>query len=326
MKPVAIPNTDLTVSNLCLGGGGLGTRTPVDDACRLIDRFLEMGGNFVDSAHIYAAWAPGEWGTSERTIGEWYRRSKNRDGLLVMTKGGHPELATMNISRLGRADIEKDLDESLDRLGIETIDVYLMHRDDPKRPAGEIVEVLADARKAGKIRWYGVSNWSVARIAEASAYAKAHGLPDIAVNQLGWSLAKPKADAPRDATTFFMDPPTEAYHTETQLFAAAYSPHAGGFFSKDLTEADITAARASFDYNQRAYYSPENYGRFVRARELAAKYGVTANAVALASLVHKRFPSCAIIGCGTIEHLEDSGQAGDVPLTAEEVRWLEDGE
>jgi aryl-alcohol dehydrogenase-like predicted oxidoreductase len=323
MRQIAIPQTDLTVATMCLGGGGLGTRNTVDESCRIIDRYVELGGNWVDTAHIYGAWAPGQWGASEKAIGEWYRRSKNRDGLLVMTKGGHPDMATMHVSRLGRAEIEKDLDESLARLGVETIDIYLMHRDDPNRPAGEIMEVLADARKAGKIRWYGVSNWSVARIKEAREYTRAHGLPEPAVNELGWSLAKLKRNAPRDKTTYFMDPPTHAFHTETQMFAAAYSPHAGGFFAKDITSKDITLAKLSFDYNQRAYYSRDNYGRLQRARELAQKYGVSANAIALAYLAHHPFPSCAIIGCGTIGHLEDSAKAGDVALTAEEIRWLE---
>ncbi len=142
MQMLTIPNTNLTVSALSLGGVGLGTRTTVEDSMRLLDAYVELGGNFLDSAHIYAAWVPGGEGTSERTIGKWLQTRGNRSQIVIGTKGGHPHMNTMHIPRLSPEEIKQDLQESLERLQVDTIDVYWLHRDDPARPVGEMLETL----------------------------------------------------------------------------------------------------------------------------------------------------------------------------------------
>ena len=178
MRAFTIPHTDLTVSALSLGTGGMGTHVSHDDSFRILDRYVERGGNFLDTAHIYAAWVPGGGGASERTIGDWIRTRGARDAVAIGTKGGHPHLETMTISRLSPQEIVQDLDESLERLQIETIDLYWLHRDDPKRPVGELIETLTDAVTQKKIRYFGVSNWRLPACKRRWTMPLPEGLPE----------------------------------------------------------------------------------------------------------------------------------------------------
>src|SRR5438034_10093009 len=114
MRYVVIPNTTLRVSQVCLGSTDFGSLMPAPDAFALLDEFAALGGNFVDTAHVYADWLPGIRSSSEKTIGQWLKARNNRNQIVVSTKGGHPDLATMHVSRLSRAEIEQDLAESLD--------------------------------------------------------------------------------------------------------------------------------------------------------------------------------------------------------------------
>ena len=131
MRYTALPTTGFTPSVLCLGTGGFGTRIPQDQAFQMLDRFAELGGNFLDTARVYAAWLPGGEGASERTIGAWLKSRDMAASCIVATKGAHPNLATMRISRLTPAEIAADVSASLEALGVEAIDLYWLHRDDP---------------------------------------------------------------------------------------------------------------------------------------------------------------------------------------------------
>jgi len=316
MRYVTIPGAGLSVSALCLGAGGLGTRTGRDDSFRLLDRFVHLGGNFLDTAHIYAAWVPGGTGASERTVGAWLQsRGMARERVVLGTKGGHPHLSSMDVPRLSPGEIRQDLEESLERLRVDTIDLYYLHRDDPGRPVSELLETLAEAARDGKIRGFGVSNWSVPRLRRAHDYAAERGMTGFIANQVGWSLAERNADAGGDPTMRFMDAQTHAFHRETGLLAAAYSSQAGGYFAGREAERGVA----------RVYDSETNRARLERARTLAARRGCAPNDIALGYLISQPFPTCALIGCGTEAHLRASCRSGDVTLTTEEVAWLEEG-
>ena len=105
MRFTSLPGTEFAPSVICLGTGGFGSSIPQEDAFRMFDLFAELGGNFVDTARVYAAWIPGGEGASERTIGAWLKSRNMASGFIVATKGGHPNLATMKVSRLSPADI-----------------------------------------------------------------------------------------------------------------------------------------------------------------------------------------------------------------------------
>ncbi|MFL7809039.1 MAG: aldo/keto reductase, partial [Anaerolineae bacterium] len=123
MRYVELAGTDLCVSAICLGTGALGSTVPQREAFELLDLFLDLGGNFLDSAKVYADWLPGERSISEKTIGRWMRSRAVRDRVIVATKGAHPELATMDVQRLSPEEIVSDLDASLHSLQVGTIDL-----------------------------------------------------------------------------------------------------------------------------------------------------------------------------------------------------------
>ena len=112
---------------------------------------------------------------SERILGE-YLRSRGKNSLIIATKGAHPNPKTMHTPRISHDELSRDIDESLDSLGLEVLDFYWLHRDNPEMPIGEIIELMEGFVREGKIRYYGGSNYSVDRVSEGMRYAAEKGL------------------------------------------------------------------------------------------------------------------------------------------------------
>ena len=134
MKRVMLTNTQISVSPLCIGTVSYGTSIDSKDAKSQLDRFVELGGNFIDTAHVYGDWVPGPRGKSERIIGEWLNETGLCHDIIISTKGAHHDISNPSISRVTPEDIEKDLDESLEFLNTDYIDLYFLHRDNPSVP------------------------------------------------------------------------------------------------------------------------------------------------------------------------------------------------
>jgi len=312
-----IGNTPFEVSAICLGGVALSAPGDRAGIFRLLDRYLDAGGNMIDTANVYGKWFPGGHGTSEQNIGAWLHEHKTRQRVLLATKGGHPELTAMAKPRLAKADVAKDLDESLKNLGTDTVDLYWLHRDDPQRPAGELIEYLEDFVRAGKIRAYGCSNWQPARIEEAVSYAAQHKLAGFCANQLMWSMAKPNPDALSDLVT--MDEASLALHIKHQLPAFAYMSLANGLFSKMADPAG-----GELEGQLRSLYENEaNHRRFAKARKLALELNLSPTAVSVAYLINQKdFTTIPIAGCRTVDQLDDIMAAAQVRLDAAALQEL----
>lgn len=318
MKTVLFPNTTLNVSQIVMGSTDIGTVIPEADAFDLLDVFYEAGGSFIDSAHVYAVWRPGGEGASERTIGRWLKARGLRHRVTVATKGAHPFLDSMTVPRMSRAEIAADLDESLARLDIDVIDLYWLHRDALTVPVEAIVETLAEFVRAGKIRYWGVSNWTTARIRAANDYAARRGLPGIVANQPLGSLAQPNMDAIPDKTLIALDASGLQFHRASGLPLVPYSSQAKGYFTK--------RAENRLNATERAWYdSPTNDRRFERVQEVARRYGVSITAIALAYLTSQSFPCTPIIGSHSVAQLRDSLAAADLTLTEDDIAYLEVG-
>jgi aryl-alcohol dehydrogenase-like predicted oxidoreductase len=305
-----LPNTDLTVSAICYGAMGHGTLEPAL-ADRLFAQFRAAGGNFFDTAHCYCFWLPDGLGASERVLGEAVRRHGRRDDVVIASKGGHPgvEPSYPKPDRYISAEtISADLDDSLSRLRMDVIDIYYLHRDDPRMPAGEIIELLNAEVRRGRIRYPGASNWTAARIAEANAYATAHGLRGFAASQPQWSLAERVPGG--DPTMRSLDADDYQWHAMSGLPVIPYTPTAAGYFAG--------RAVASFD-------TPTSQARRERATSLAADLGCTPTQLALAWLFHQPFRTIPIIGTANPDHLADALGAVDVRLSAMQAKWLKEG-
>jgi aryl-alcohol dehydrogenase-like predicted oxidoreductase len=315
LNPSALPFTNLEVSPLCLGCGPLGSTLDQSASFRLLDAYTAAGGNFIDTAKVYADWLPGERSISEKTIGAWLAQRGNRNQVNVATKGAHPDLAAMCIPRMSPSEITGDLESSLRHLGVETIDLYWLHRDDPTRPVAEILETLAAQVLAGKIRYYGCSNWQTGRIREAQAYALAHGLPAFAANQMMWSLAAINPAGPGDPTLAPMNEAMFAFHQETGLAAVPFSAQASGFFSK------LIDGRASLEAPG-PYRNSHNRERLARVRQLGEQTGLSVTQIVLGYLRGQPFVTVPIIGPKSLAQLTDSLTAVDVSLTPEQIAFL----
>jgi aryl-alcohol dehydrogenase-like predicted oxidoreductase len=321
MQTISIPGTDLQVSEICLGTGGIGSAIDLDTSYRMLDRFVEQGGNFLDSAKVYADWLPGERSSSEKTIGRWLASLGNRDRIVLATKGAHPDLASMHIQRLSRPEIVSDLESSLDHLKIDRIDLYWLHRDDPGRPVGEILETLNELVKAGKIRYFGASNWRTERLEAAQTYAAAHGLQGFAASSTMWNYGVPDPEAIPDKTITVMDSAMWQYHARTGLPAIPYTPQANGLFRR---MANSTLEQMKPD-QRRIYHLPENPRRFERLMQLSAETGLTVTQIVLGFLLSQPFMTIPIVGCQNLAQLEDSLSAAGVRLSTNQLAFLEHG-
>lgn len=313
MKPISLPGADFTVSELCLGANPFGEKVVSADADRLLGQFLEAGGNFFDSAHCYSFWVKEAGaGSSERELGAAIRRQNCRDSVIIATKGGHP--AGPGYPRPERymdpAIVAEDITDSLRNLGFDTIDLYYLHRDDPRVPVAEIIDFLNEEIAAGRLRAIGASNWSVERIAEANSYADAHGLKGFAVSQVQWSLPTPTWKITEDPTTRYVTEEDAARYAEMEVPLVTYSATAGGY----LTGRD-----------GKLYDTEENRARRERAQELAAQFGATANQIGLAYLRHQKPTVVPLFGTTDPDHLAEAVGATTIKLTPEQVTWLVNG-
>ena len=319
MRYVNILGTDLNPSIICFGTASLGSSTNESDSFALLDEFVYLGGNFIDTAHVYANWLPIEKSISEKTIGKWLKQRGIRNKIILSTKGAHPELSTMYIPRLSHDEIVKDLDESLQYLQSDYIDLYWLHRDDINRPVGDILETLNEQVNLGKIRYFGCSNWSPLRIKQALEYASKHGLKSFVANQMMWSFAIPNKEAIKDKTMVLMDENGFELHSNTKLAAIPYSSQAKGFFSKAYTYGleNITGELRDI------YLNEENKERFERLKKLSKKLSKSVGQLSLAYLTsQKEFITIPIIGSHTKDQLADSMAASDLILNQEEIDFL----
>lgn len=298
---------------------------PEADAFRLFDLYVELEGNFFDTALVYDDWLNQGISLTEIRLGKWLKERGNRDKLVLATKGGHPDLASMHIGRLGRNDIVADVDRSLAQLQTDYIDLYWLHRDDRSIPVDGIMDALDEQVRAGKIRSIGCSNWTVERIAEAQAYAGANGLTPFAASQPLWNLAVLNPDSIGDKTTVAMSESDKRYYEETGLTVIPYSSQANGFFSGRYARGSEAGSQGSASTVARHYFNAASFDRLDRVQALAAELGSTGSAVALAYLTSQPFPVFPIIGATKPEYVKESCAAGDLTLTREQVNYLETG-
>ncbi|MCX5757653.1 MAG: aldo/keto reductase [Candidatus Hydrogenedentes bacterium] len=290
----------------------------------VLDAYVEGGGNFIDTAHIYAACVKDGWGASERTVGEWLKAHGARDTFVIATKGGHPPMDNMANGRCDRAALEQDLDDSLERLGIDCVDLYWLHRDDPARPVEETLDTLAGFVRARRIRAYGVSNWTPARIDAARACAKAKGLPAPAASQIGWALADHPTRYAEVSPMVYMDDAFFRWHVTSQLPLAAYSAQATGYFGETNAAWALGGFHGPAPHGK-GFDSPHSRKRLLAAISLARQKGCTPTQIALAYLLHQPFHVSPIASSSHPERIRDALEATAVSLMPDEVASLAAG-
>ncbi len=318
MEHLIIPRTDLRVSSLCLGTADYGAGISQPEVEALLDCFVEAGGNFLDTAAIYADWTSAGKGSSERSISQWTRSHSNQE-LIIATKGAAPEMHSPGVSRTTRGDIEFDLNNSLKNLGAETIDLWYLHRDDPSVPVEEVLGLLEDQKRAGKLRFYAASNWRASRLKDAEVAAAKMGVMGFVADQPMWSLAQPDLTG-SDPTLEVMNPELRAFHESSGVAAIPYSPQANGFFQKFAEGRPVSNTLVPYESE---LVRASNHARFARLEAMSRETGLSLTQLVLGFLRGHDFPVVPIIGSRTLEQLNDSLSGADVKLSAQQIQTLE---
>lgn len=271
----------------------------------MLDTYVEMGGADIDTASVYSDWVPGETGRSETIIGEWMKDRGNRDRLHLATKGAHHG---PNGPRSDAETIRHDVELSLKRLGVDHIDLWYFHRDDESRPVAEMVGPIHDLISAGKIRTYGVSNWSAARIGEALALDG----PKPAANQpLGNILCRVMGE-PSDPTLAVLDLAMFRQAADNGITLNLFTSQCAGLF-----ERRKAGKPAPKDYDK-----PACDAAAAGIEAICAREGLDVSYVILAFLLHLAPNVRALVGPRNTEQFRGTYGAGDLALSPEIVREL----
>jgi aryl-alcohol dehydrogenase-like predicted oxidoreductase len=315
MDQVRLGNTGLHVSRLALGmmsyGNDANRPWMLDEGAAepIVRRAVEGGLTFFDTADMYSD------GASEVATGRLLRKLLTRDELVIATKVYFRTTPGPNGRGLSRKHILSAIDASLQRLELDYVDLYQIHRWDSQTPIEETMEALHEVVKAGKARHIGASSMFAWQFAKAQRVAELHGWTRFVSMQNHYNLVYREEE--REMIPQCID---------MGVGVIPWSPLARGFLAGTRTrEGERRTRRSETDPLQdRMYGSPEDFDVVDRVAEVAAERGVPPAQVALAWLLHKPGVTAPIVGATKLEHLEDALAAAELELSPEEMARLEE--
>ncbi|MDX2674899.1 aldo/keto reductase [Streptomyces sp. NY05-11A] len=317
----ADPATRREVSVLALGAMLFGSVTDEETSFAILDRYVEAGGNFVDTSDNYAFWVDGgQGGQSEELLGRWRRSRGVQDEVVVATKLGARPLApgtsyTDNPEGLSAKVIRESAERSRQRLGVEKLDLLYAHIDDHTVPQRETVEAFGELVAEGTVGLLGVSNQAMWRVERARALAAAAELPGYEVLQYQHSHLRPRTDIPDDlfpdGSLGHAGPELLGYlRAEPGLTLVAYSPLLKGAYARqDRLPAD--------------YDHPGTQARLAVLREVAKETGASVSQVVLAWQSGGALPIVSLAGVSSVAQLEENLAALDLELTEDQRTRLD---
>jgi aryl-alcohol dehydrogenase-like predicted oxidoreductase len=312
MEYTTLGDTGMEVSRICLGCMSFGSSSWRDwvldeeAGVELVDRAIELGINFFDTANMYSQ------GESERVLGS--ALDGRRDETVVATKVYFQmDESNPNSGGLSRKAIEQEVDNSLSRLGMDTVDLLQTHRWDYDTPVETTVRALDDQVRRGKTRYLGASSMWAHQFAEALSTADSLGADRYLTMQNHYNLLYREEE--REMLPLC---------ARENVAVIPWSPLARGYLARPHEEFDATTRGETDDYAREHPYF-EGGGREVneRVEELAAEKDVKMAQIALSWMLHKEWVDAPIVGTTSIDHLEDAVEAVDISLSGSDVEWLE---
>lgn len=313
MEYTTLGRTGMKVSRICLGGVSFGNGKPwmldAEPSAEIIDRAVDLGVNFFDTANTYSK------GDSERIVGNALSEY-SRDWLVVASKVYFPmDENNPNSGGLARKAIEQELANSLDRLGMDTIDLYQTHRWDDTTSVDVTLRTLDDAVRRGQIRYFGASTMRVHQFAKALQRSDRLGLERFATMQNHYALVYREEE--REMLPFCQ---------QEGIGVIPWSPLARGYLTRPDDELrDTPRGRTDPYIDQRIERYRAGGGAVIneRVHELAGEYGVSMAQIALAWLLHKNWVDAPIVGVTSVDQLEEAVAAIEIDLAPSDINWLE---
>ena len=294
----SLTGIDIPISNIIFGCCNPILTDDKPGAEELLDLAYSNGFNIFDTAKVY--------GKSEDVLGRWIEHSGNRDRLVIVTKGCHPN-ETGGVSRLNVNALNEDIESSLERLRTDYIDIYLLHRDNPEASIESVlpvIESLENFIRRGIIKKIGVSNWKHTRIEAVNTLAFKMGLEGISVSSPQLSPAKQIRDpwGGGCVSIAYDDDAEEWYRNHPEVVVFAYSCLAHGMFSGKITSRHPFKLYRDLDYaGRKGYWSLSNFKRLLMLEKVAARKECT---VAQASLVWCMSRGYRVFPVATMSSLE----------------------
>ncbi len=316
MEYVNLGNTGMKVSRLCLGMMSYGSRQwrewvlEEEEAKPFVERALEAGINFFDTADVYSV------GESERVTGSLLKHfGVKRETVVVATKVFNPMSDEVNDRGLSRKHIMASIDNSLQRLQMDYVDLYQIHRWDYNTPIEETLEALSDVVKSGKARYIGASSMFAWQFLKALTTSEKHGWVRFVSMQDHYNLVYREEE--REMIPLCVD---------QGIGLIPWSPMARGFFAGNRSRGgggETTRAKTD-PFADNLYFREEDFQVADRAQEVAKNRGVTGSQVALAWVLNKPYITSPIIGASKMDHLNQAIAALDIKLSGEESKQLEE--
>jgi aryl-alcohol dehydrogenase-like predicted oxidoreductase len=284
-----------------------------DQAFALFDAAYAAGCNSFDSAPVYGP-------RIQQVLGRWIAARGLRSSIVIIDKGCHPDGA---VARMTPAELERDVSRSLGLFSTDYVDLYLLHRDDPSVPVGEILDALNEQRARGRIRAFGASNWTHQRLQQADDYAKARGLVSFAASSPELNLLEPVQSWP-GCISVARNADALAWYRQTGLPLLAWSPFALGFLSGRISRETPRERLSNTELRALEFYgSDANWWRLERLRALAHRRGVTVAEAALAWVFHVPANVFAVVGCCNATEFQSSRSALSLCFSEAELLTLE---
>jgi aryl-alcohol dehydrogenase-like predicted oxidoreductase len=310
MNKRKLGNTGIEISPLVFGGNVFGWTADRATSFMLLDAFVAAGFNAIDTADVYSRWVPGHTGgESETIIGDWLKRSGNRNNVIIATKVG----MDMGDGKKGlsKSYILRSVEDSLRRLQTNYIDLYQSHTDDPDTPQEETLAAYAELIKQGKVRAIGASNFKADRLAKALEISKRTGLPAYQTLQPNYSLLE-RAEYESNL---------EPLCVGEGLGVVNYFPLGGGFLTgKYRSESDVAGrarARTVTKYlNERGF-------RILKALDqVAKKYNANPAKISLAWVMSRPSITAPIVSSTNLEQLNDLMSSVELSLDKDSIELL----
>ena len=307
--------TGLKLSTICLGTMQFGWSTDEPTAYRIMDKAVELGCNFFDTADVYSRWAEGnDGGVSEAIIGRWLQQSSLRRQQIVLATKVRGKMGDgSNDQGLSRAHILNAVEDSLNRLQTDYIDLYQLHWPDEETPLEETLSTLDDLVRAGKVRYIGCSNYPAWLLMKSLWISDVRKLARFDSIQPHYNYVH-RAEFEREI---------EAVCADQGVGVIPYSPLAAGFLTgKYRRDTDIPdSVRA--DGIKSKYMNEQGFAAVDKLEEIGNAHNATIAQTAIAWILANPTVSAAIIGANNLEQLTDTMKGADVELSVEEKTALD---